>query len=127
MKAYLFAYSQACVQSQLHAVLNDTAGVETWVAPFPYAAILVSKLSATDLGAVLRGRLPGAWLMVTEVNARTVDGWLPRDLWKYVNNPVEASTTGLFAHLPPPESSRLLSKGGSGGLLSRAAEAAGRR
>ena len=118
MKAYLFTYSQACTQSQVHAVLNDSAGVETWVAPFPYAAILVSELSARDLGAILRERLPGVWLLVTEVDAHTVDGWLPRDLWDDVNNPIQAWTRNLFDRLPPPE------QGGSGGLLSRAARAA---
>lgn len=121
MKAHLFTYSQACTQSQVHAVLNDTAGVKTWVAPFPYAAILISELSAADLGAVLRARLPGVWLLVTEVNARTVDGWLPKDLWEYVNNPVQAWTKDLFARLPPPEQSGLPSQSDSGGLLSRGA------
>lgn len=130
MKPYLFTYSQAYAQSQVHAVLNDTAGVETWVAPFPYAAILVSKLSAKDLGAILRGRLPGAWLLVSEVNAHTVDGWLPGDLWEYVNNPTQAWTKNVFARLPvpepPPEQSGLSSESGAGGLLYRAAGAAGR-
>ena len=44
MKAYLFAYSQACTQAQVQAFLNDTKAIKMWVAPFPYAAILVSDV-----------------------------------------------------------------------------------
>ena len=39
MKTYLFAYSQVCTQAQVHAFLNDTNAIKTWIAPFPYAAI----------------------------------------------------------------------------------------
>lgn len=61
MKAYLFAYSQACIPAQVQHLLNDTKAVATWVSPFPYAAILVSGLNVHDIAAVLRDRLPGVW------------------------------------------------------------------
>ena len=96
MKSYLFTYSQACAQEQAHAVLNDTQGVQTWVSPFPYAAILVSTLNTQDLSAILRNRLPGVWFMVTEMEHQNVDGWLPGDLWDYVNDPPKAWSRKLF-------------------------------
>ena len=43
MKAYLLTYGQACTPSQMHYLLNDTQAIETWVAPFPYAAIVLSN------------------------------------------------------------------------------------
>ena len=101
MKAYLFAYSQACVQAQVHAMLNDTQAIKMWVAPFPYAAILVSDLNSQDLGAVLHKRLSDAWFIVTEMNRQIVDGWLPGNLWEYVNKPGRAWTQNLFGQLPP--------------------------
>ena len=103
MKAYLFAYSQAWPQTRVHAFLNDTNAIKTWVAPFPYAAILVSELNAQDLGAVLHRRLSDAWFIVTEMNAQAVDGWLPGNLWEYVREPEQAWTRDIFAHLPPPQ------------------------
>lgn len=90
MKSYLVTYSQACTQAQMHTILNTTHGIDTWVAPFPYAALLVSRLNVQDLSNVLRARLPGVWFMVTEVNGQNVDGWLPGDLWLYATDPVEA-------------------------------------
>ena len=99
MKSYLFTYSQACTQAHAHAVLNDTEGVQTWVAPFPYAAILVSKLNTQDLSAILRERLPDVWFAVAELNPQTVDGWLPGNIWQYVNNPRRAWSRQLFRNI----------------------------
>ncbi len=103
MKAYLFAYSQGWTQARVHAILNSTDAIKTWVAPFPYAAILVSELNAQDLGAVLHRRLSDAWFIVTEMNPRVVDGWLPGNLWEYVNDPGQAWSRKLFEQLPPPQ------------------------
>ena len=97
MKSYLFTFSQPCTQTQAQAVLNDTEGVQTWVAPFPYSAILVSKLNTQDLSAILHDRLPNdVWFMVTEMDPQAVDGWLPGNLWEYVNDPHQAWSRQLF-------------------------------
>ncbi len=106
MKAYLFAYSQAWTQAQVHAILNDTKAIETWIAPFPSAAVLISDLSAQDLGAVLHRRLSDAWFIVTEISPGSVDGWLPENLWSYVNQPAQAWSQNLFENLPPPQQTR---------------------
>ena len=99
MKAHLVAYGQTCSPQQVHHVLNDTQAVVTWVSPFPYAAILVSGLDVHDLAGVLRNRLPGVWFMVTELRGDSVQGWLPKELWDYVNDPSQASSRQLFAGL----------------------------
>ena len=108
MKSYLLTYTQAGTPAHVQHVLNDTRAVETWVAPFPYAAILISKLNTQDIAAVLRDRLPGIWFMVTELKSDTVQGWLPGNLWKYVNDPQHAWSRNMFAGLvgPSSESSR---------------------
>ena len=99
MKPYLLTHTQAGTPAHVQHVLNDTRAVETWVAPFPYAAILISKLNVQDLAAVLRERLPGIWFMVTELKSDTVQGWLPGNLWEYVNDPQQAWSRNLFAEL----------------------------
>ena len=100
MKSYLFTYSQAYTQAYVHGILNATQAIDTWVAPFPYAAILVSRLDVQDLGNVLRGRLPNMWFMVTEMNRQCVDGWLPGDLWLYATDPHDAWAKKIFADAP---------------------------
>ena len=102
MKSYLLSHSEACAPEDVRQVLNDTRAVETWVTPFPYAAILISQLDVRDLAAVIRERLPGVWLMVTELNSGAVQGWLPADLWEYVNDPLEARSRNLFSGVIPP-------------------------
>ena len=99
VKPYLLTYTQAVTPAYVQHVLNDTEAVATWVAPFPYAAILVSTLNTQDLAAVLRDRLPGIWFMVAELKSDTVQGWLPGNLWEYVNDPQQAWSRNLFAGL----------------------------
>ena len=99
MKSYLLTYTQAVRPAYVQHVLNDTKTVETWVAPFPYAAILISEQDIQDLAAVLRNRLPGIWFMVAELKGDTVQGWLPGNLWEYVNDPQQAWSRNLFAEL----------------------------
>ncbi len=122
MKAYLLTYSQACAPTHVQDLLNDTQAVETWVAPFPYAAILVSKRNVHDLAAVLRDRLPGVWFMVTELNSHAVQGWLPGNLWEYVNDPQQAWSRKLLAGLgePPPSPPARSSSSELAALLSSA-------
>ena len=105
MKSYLLTYTQAGTPAHVQHVLNDTRAVETWVAPFPYAAILISKLNTQDIAAVLRDRLPGIWFMVTELKSDTVQGWLPGNLWEYVNDPQHAWSRNMFAGLATAPSS----------------------
>ena len=102
MKSYLLSYSQTCTPERVQYVLDDTQAVETWVTPFPYAAILISKLNVGDLSAVIRDRIPGAWFMVTELNGGGVRGWLPGNLWEYVNDPQKAWSRKLFSGMVPP-------------------------
>lgn len=99
MKAYLLTYGQMGIPTHIHGILNDTKAIETWVAPFMYAAVLISKLDVHDLSAVLRPRIPDVWFVVTELNAGAVQGWLPADFWEYVNNPEQVVSRNLFAEL----------------------------
>lgn len=101
MKSFLFTYSQACTQFQAQTVLNDTQGVETWIAPFPNAAILVSRLNAQDLSAIIRDRIPGVWFILSEIDDHQVNGWLPGDFWEYVYNPQEVWQRKLFEGMRP--------------------------
>ncbi len=100
MKAYLLTYSLGCPQARVHAVLNATQAIRTWIAPFPYAAILVSNLTPQELGTILRRHLDDeVWFMVAQLNSQLVDGWLPGDFWEYVNNPAKASLRQLLDQL----------------------------
>ena len=104
MKSYLFTFSHPCKQAQAHDVLNNTEGIQTWIAPFPYSAILVSKLNAQDLSDTLHDRLPNdVWFMVAEMDPQAVNGWLPGNLWGYVNDPQKAGSGQLIRTIVDPK------------------------
>lgn len=86
MNPYLFAYSGLCSDEAAQDILNGTNAVITWVRPFPHAAILLSDLSLVDLSAVLHRRLGDTWFLVSSLGTNMADGWLPKELWNYVNH-----------------------------------------
>lgn len=86
MKANLFAYSGLCPPWQAQAILNETEAVTTWAQSFPSAAFVASNLDVGELAAVLRERLGETWFLITELNGVTVDGYLPGNLWQFVNS-----------------------------------------
>lgn len=86
IKAYLFTYSDLCPPWQAQAILNKTEAVYTWAQPFPNAALLASNLDARDLAAMLRRSLGETWFLITELNGVTVDGYLPGNLWQFINS-----------------------------------------
>lgn len=96
MKAYLFTYSLTCPPAQVHTILNNTNAIHTWIAPFPYSAILISNLTPQELGAILRNHLAGVWFVITQIDSQLVDGWLPGNFWEYVNNPDQVSFRELL-------------------------------
>ena len=114
MKPYLFTYSATCSQTGVHAMLNATEAIHNWVSAFPHSAILVSNLDTRELSAILRRKLNGAWFVVAQIDSQSIDGWLPDDLWQFVNNPGEASLAGLLPQQPTP------TPGGIGGLVGSA-------
>lgn len=101
MHAYLLAHGAGCTPSEVRAVLNRIDTIRTWIAPFPYAAIVVCSDSAHDLTEKIRGHLPELWFLVTTTNRTSTQGWLPANLWEFVNTPEQAQVPGL--RVPRPE------------------------
>lgn len=104
MKAYLLSFSALINSNHVHSVLNGSNAVETWVSPFPFSAILVSRLSTSELAAVLHSHFGESLFMIVEANSWNSSGWLPPEFWEYVNNPQAAWSKNMFK-LPAPSSS----------------------
>lgn len=107
MKAYLFTYSNLVSPETARATLDSTSAVSTWVSPFPYAAIVLSNLTVSELTAVLSVHFPDVWFVVVELTKDNCNGLLPVQLWDYVTNPFEAWSKRIFAKFavpsPPPK------------------------
>ena len=111
MKAYLLTYSALLAPQQVQQILNKTQAVRTWIAPFPYAAIIVSELETGELSAVLHSHFEEAWFILAEANATNTNGWLPAELWEYVLDPYKAWSSNIFTNPLKNESTPSLPRG----------------
>lgn len=87
MRAFIFTHNPILQSEYVYDILNKTTSVETWVAPFSYSAILISKLTVSELSAVLHSHFGDAWFILVEANKDNVNGWLPNDFWEYILDP----------------------------------------
>lgn len=109
MRAYLFSWNTVVTQAFIASVLNGSTAVETWVSPIPTSAIVVSKLSVSELAAVLRVHLGEIWFILVEATPQNSNGWLPAQFWEYISNPSSVWYKNYLASLA--------STNAAGGLL----------
>lgn len=100
MKAFLLNFSSVLEQSYVHSVLNNTNSIDNWLSALPYSAILVSRLTCSELAAVLHSHFGDNLFIVIEANANNTSGWLPKEFWDFINNP-QTNWAKIFA-LPRP-------------------------
>ncbi len=100
MTPYVFAYSSLCADHVADAILNDTEAVTTWVRPFPHAAVVLSNLALSDLSAVLHKRLGETWFLLSPIPPGQADGWLPMNVWSFVNHRPDAPQPTLPTPAP---------------------------
>ena len=99
MKAYLLTYSDATTPQYVQSMLSATRAVSTWVAPFPYAVIVISELALGELTAVLETHLAGTWFLLAELTPTSCNGLLPKQFWAYVQDPFKASSEKTLRQL----------------------------
>lgn len=99
MKAFLLCHSSIASPEYVQAVLSSTRAVTTWVAPFPYSAIVISELTLNELTGVMEVHLNGSWFLLTELSSTNSNGLLPEQLWTYVQEPSQAWRQGVLAEI----------------------------
>ena len=99
MRAFLLSFSALLNSNHVHNVLNTSNSVETWVSPFPFSAIVVSRLTALELGAVLHSHFGESLFMIVEATTLNTSGWLPMEFWNFVNDP-QGTWSKQFFSLP---------------------------
>ncbi len=99
MKAFLLCHSNVASPEYVQAVLSSSRAVTTWVAPFPYSAIVISELTLNELTAVVETHLSGSWFLLTELSGTNSNGLLPQQLWTYVQEPSQAWQHRVLAEI----------------------------
>ena len=97
MRTFLLTFSALLNQTQVHSVLSTSAAVETWITPFPFSAIVVSRLTVLELGAVLHSHFDDALFILVEANRFNTGGWLPLEFWNVINDPQGAWSKKAFS------------------------------
>jgi hypothetical protein len=106
VKAYILNANPILPFEHVHRILNNTSAVDTWVSPFQGCAIVLSRLTVSELAAVLQTHFSGVWFLLVEANQDNSNGWLPPQFWEYMSNPHKAWSdkilAGLLKQSPPP-------------------------
>jgi hypothetical protein len=86
-KAYLLTFYQSFrfAQSDID-FLDSTPEVMNWFI-FPPSIFIVSEHSAYDLSAIFREQYPEQHFIVSQIVRGDNDGWLPQEIWDFINNP----------------------------------------
>jgi len=90
MKAYLLVFNNVGpVGRQAIQDFLDTkpAEVKNWYTCFSHGIVIVSEKSLLDLQSLIHARFPSNWFLLAEVNQDNTNGWAPKLLWEFINNP----------------------------------------
>lgn len=68
--------------------LKNWSGLENWLHLFQGTFILVSSaLTAPKIREVIIEVFPKNVCLVVELKPGSIDGWLPADIWSFINHP----------------------------------------
>ena len=65
--------------------------VENWFSFFDNAICLASTLPVDEVSRHIRRAFPELVFMMTTVDAATTNGWMPKAIWDFLENPQPAS------------------------------------
>jgi hypothetical protein len=106
MKAYVLTFNSALSDQHVHQILNSSKAIDTWLSPYQSTVIVLSRLTVSELAAVLQTHFLGIWFLVVEVTKDNSNGWLPPQFWEYIADPYKAWSSkilaGLLTNPPPP-------------------------
>jgi hypothetical protein len=94
-------------REKITEVLTENPLYLNWIRFLPGQFFFVSKSLVNDVTAPLHERFPTDYIFVTEVFPNTCNGWMPKEIWNFINNPSSAKGTTLLTAPPPSPLSNL--------------------
>jgi len=97
MKAFLLVHNDNLLPPVNRTIITtflDTRRLDfpNWYACLSHGILINSERSAFELRAIVQAQFPQIWFVITEINPNTVDGWVPKQFWDFVNRPRPAGT-----------------------------------
>jgi hypothetical protein len=89
MNVFLFVFDDSrMTREQVWLRLNKLPEIGHWYSLFGNTFCLASKQSAQSLAARLREEvIPEVRFLIVEVDAAKKGGWMPREIWDFLNQP----------------------------------------
>jgi hypothetical protein len=89
MKAFLLVFDSSRIsRDQVSRLLDKISQVRHWYSFFDNTFCLASEQSAKWLAARLRDEvIPEIRFLIVEIEADKKGGWLPREIWDFLNQP----------------------------------------
>ena len=92
-------------RDRVTSFLNQSPISRNWITILPGQLFFLATVSIMDAATILRAQFPDEFIFVAEVNQYTCDGWLPKDVWDFINNPSDAKAPNyleMLSQLPKP-------------------------
>jgi hypothetical protein len=101
-KVFLLGFNPQTLQrEQVTTFLDEKPHFLNWLTVLPGQVFIVAESTVNELASIIREHFPGEFIFIAELSALSTDGWLPKDVWEFINHP--SSVRGL-APRPPVES-----------------------
>jgi hypothetical protein len=67
--------------------IDSIESIVNWSAFLPSGICLVSSASAKEVARDIRRALPNTRFLVVEIEPGKKNGWLPKNVWRFINEP----------------------------------------
>lgn len=95
MRPYLFCFNATMgSRQQVVDFLDTLPQILNWYAPLPQSIILISDQPARTLRELIHNRYPQSFFIITEIQSKGADGWLPKAAWDFINRPRSSGRWG---------------------------------
>lgn len=91
-KAYIIIYNKGGIldgfdYTEFHNSLTTAKGVINWWHYIDNAYIIITEKSttATNVSDFVQQKMPNKHFMVSELNLKNHNGWLPKEAWDWIN------------------------------------------
>ncbi len=84
-------------RDSLTTFLDKHPDVLNWAALLPGHVFIVTRHSVNQVSEILRVQFPNKYFFVAEIAPISSDGWLPQQIWEFINNPT--SVKEQFSYL----------------------------
>jgi hypothetical protein len=88
MRVHLLTFNDAEVsRDEVLEAINRVSSVKNWIAFLPASICLASELPAQSLAREIRQLMPTVHFLLVEIDQTKKNGWLPRQVWDFINRP----------------------------------------